>query len=176
MAHLSIKQLHLYLTGEMVKEVRDRYWHYRILSEADLQSVVWQLLHSFIERHDPEFDRYRILNKPYLQGLRIHPDIVVFEDRKPWVVIELKEGKKLSPKAAKQDWKRLLKAKKAFSAHRGYLVYVARYGPDKFFSGPKKKAAKYFFEVPIVLGSMYPPARISKWESEYRFWAKYTHD
>lgn len=159
---------------DIAKEVRDRYWNYHILSEADLQAVVWQLIHLFISKHDPQFETFKILNKPYLKGLRIHPDIVVFENRKPWVVIELKEGKKLNPTAAKADWERLIESKKAFRAKRGYLFYVARYGTQKILSGPKKKGAKFFFEVPVVLEFIYPEARIKQWEQEYRFWAKYS--
>ena len=174
MNKVSIKTFHEFLTDEVAKEVRDRYWHYHILSEADLQSVVWQLIYDFIACVDSEFVHYKILNKPYLKKLGIHPDIVVFEDGKPWVIIELKESSKLKPARAKHDWKRLLNSKKELNAHRGYLFYVARYGPEKLFSGPKKRGKRFFFEVPIVLESMQPQQRIKKWEVEYKHWSKYT--
>lgn len=141
-----------------------------------MQSVVWEIISLFLSKYDHEGKRFKVLNKPYLKGLRVHPDIVVFRRRKPWVVIELKEVKRLKLKSALKERERFLETRQAFKAKKGYLIYVARYGEDKVIRGPKGPAAKFFFEVPIVLQSARTVRSIKKWEKDFKFWSKYISD
>lgn len=176
MQKIGILAFHKFLKNELRVEVLEKYWNYHILSEADLQSVVWHLISTFLSRHDPDGRRFKVLNKPYLRGLRIHPDIVVFRRRKPWVVIELKERKRLSPRSANSERDRLLKSRRLFGARRGYLIYVARYGDEKLIRGRKGAAARFFFEIPIILDTMHSLKSIKKWEADFKFWSKYVSD
>jgi hypothetical protein len=97
MQKLGINKFHNFVMNFLSKEVFERYWNFDILSEADLQSIVWEVLFNFLKKYDPERKLFKILNKPYLKrGQKhraLHPDIVVFKRRKPWIVIELKEGR-----------------------------------------------------------------------------------
>lgn len=176
MATLGIMRFHHYLKNELRICILEKYWNLDILSEADLQAVVWQLVSEFLKVHDPEGAMFNVLNKPFLKNLHVHPDIIVFRHRKPWVVIELKESKLLKPKTAQRERVRLLKSREAFHAKRGYLLYVARYGEGKVIHGPKGAGAHYFFEIPIVLQSVHTLASIKKWEKEFKYWSKYTGD
>lgn len=171
---LGIREFNKYIRKELKKEILDRYLHYQILSEADLQYQVCKLISSFLNKYDKEWIKYKVVNKPYLKGLGIHPDLVVFRRETPWVVIELKEGKILKSKSAKKERKRLLKSRKAFSAKRGYLLYTTRYGDEKALKGHKGKGARFFFEIPIVLETILTKERIVGWERDFRKWAKYS--
>jgi len=173
MAKLGINALNKFLKTDLKVHLLEMYWDFRILSEADLQSVVWKLLNEFIARTDSKPERFKVLNKPYLKGLRIHPDIVIFRRGKPWVVIELKERRVLSELSARRELGRLLKSREKFKAKKGYLLYVARYGDGRALRGPKGPAARFFFEVPIILQTVKTAESIKKWENDFRFWAKY---
>mgnify|MGYP001576698118 FL=1 len=111
-----------------------------------------------------------------MKGLRLHPDIVIFRKRKPWVIIELKERKSLKNKTVQKELSRLLKSRELFNAKRGYLLYVARYGDGTVLHGHKGSAARFFFEIPIVLQSVHSIDSIKKWEADFKFWAKYVHE
>lgn len=176
MQKLGIKAFDHFLRNELRVEVLEKYWDFNILSEADLQSVVWQLICSFLSRFDTDGRRFKVLNRPYLKELGIHPDVVVFRKRKPWVVIELKEGKRLKVNTALRERDRLLRIRKAFRAKKGYLVYVTRWGEGKVIRGPKGPGAKFFFEVPVVLESVRSVKSIKKWESDFKLWSRYVSD
>ena len=168
-----LKDLHEFLTGEFAKAIRELYENFRILSEADLQAVAWSLLDGYLKTNDPTRKRFRVLNKPYLKDLRIHPDLVVFKRRNPWVIIELKERKKLTEKRARKDWDRLIRVRRVLCPKRAYLVYVARWGNGRALKGPKGPGAKFFFELPIVLQEVWRDDHVRKWEREFSVWSKY---
>ena len=106
---LGIREFNKYIRKELKKEILDSYLHYQILSEADLQYQVCKLISSFLNKYDKEWMKYKVVNKPYLKGLGIHPDLIVFRREKPWVVIELKEGKILKPKNFRYLFKKNIK-------------------------------------------------------------------
>ena len=161
MAKLGIKEFHKYMKNDLSKEILKRYESFLILSEADLQSHVWQILSEFFRKIESKPGLHKILNKPYLEELDLHPDLVVFRRNKPWVIIELKERKRLKQRTASKEFQRLIKAREHFkSKHdyklkRGYLLYVSRYGGEKVLSGTKGKGARFFFEIPIILERIY---------------------
>ncbi|MGH9858972.1 MAG: hypothetical protein ACRD5F_02990 [Candidatus Acidiferrales bacterium] len=168
-----IKEFHAFLRGPFRKSIRETYEKYLILSEADLQAFAWSLIVEFFRENDPTGRRFRVLNKPYCKDLRIHPDLAVFKRSKPWVLVELKERRKLSVRSAKREWKRLIRAREHLCPKRAYLVYVARYGDSKALDGPKGKGARYFFELPIVLEDSWTRERIQAWEPEFKKWSKF---
>jgi len=44
MKTLGIKEIHKFISSELKDEIFERYIHYEILSEADLQAHIWQIL------------------------------------------------------------------------------------------------------------------------------------
>jgi len=168
-----IREFHVFIKGTLAKRVRDAYEKLAILSAADLQAQAWCLVRDFLRGYDPEERKFRVLNKPYFKDLRIHPDLAVFRKKKPWVLIELKERKKLTTRSARREWRRLIKARKLLKPKRVYLVYVARWGNGRVLTGPKGPGAKFFFEIPITLEDVWLRERIVAWEEEFRRWAKY---
>lgn len=109
-----VKELHTYITGDLCKEIFWRYVGFLILSEADLQSHMCQLLSDFLKEHESKAGLHKVLNKPYLKDLNIHPDLVIFRRGRPWIVIELKEGKRLKEITASKEYARLIKMKEHF--------------------------------------------------------------
>jgi len=171
MAKPSIKEAHAYLTNYLKKEIFRRYRSYLILSEADLQAHVWQILSDFFSNNESEEGLHKVLNKPYIKELNIHPDLVVFKRDEPRIVIELKEKQEIKEKDAYKDYQRLLKMKDHFKpVQRCYFLYVSRYGSGKIL--PSKRG---FFEVPIVLEDLLTTSEIKEWEDGRKQWAKYVH-
>ncbi len=173
---LTLTKLDNFIKKELPKDLRDEYLNYKILSEADLQSFAWNYISSFIEKNHKNTTDFKVLNKPYLKKLKIHPDIIIFRKKTPWVIIELKESKKLKLQSAQRERERLLKVKQHFgkSVKRGYLLFITRYGEGKIIKGPKGDGAKYFFEVRISLEEYLPDSKIKTWEPEFKMWAKYS--
>ncbi len=172
---LSIKALDGFIRGDFKKHILECYENFEILSEADLQAVAWHALKEFVEKNEPNKDRLKVLNKPYIKKLRAHPDLVIFKHRKPWLLIELKEQLKLSLHSAFRERARLLKAYTRLDPKpkRGYLVYVARYGHQKALRGPKGAGARYFFEIPIVMSEWRTKEHVAAWEKIFQTWGKY---
>jgi len=167
------REFHEFIKGTFRKELRNAYEKFSIVSEADLQAIAWLLLRDFLREHDPVERKLKVLNKPYFKDLGIHPDLAIFRRGKPWVLIELKERRRLTVRSARKEWKRLIRAKEFLKPKRAYLVYVARWGNGKVLTGPKGPGAKFFFEVPIVLEDVWPQKRVEDWEEEFRKWSKY---
>lgn len=78
MAKPGVKEIDKYIRGELSKEILKRYRYFLILSEADLQSDMSQLLTDFLKEHESKTNLFKVLNKPYLKELTIHPDLVIF--------------------------------------------------------------------------------------------------
>lgn len=168
-----IKEFHAFMKGSFSKHIREAYEELRILSEGDLQAQAWFLIQQFFQDCGPTGKKFKVLNKPYFKDVRIHPDIAVFRRSKPWMLLELKERKRLTERSARKEWNRLIKARKVLRPKRGYLIYVARYGNGAVLRGPKGVGAKYFFEVPIVLEDYWTPQRITQWEQGFKKWSKF---
>ena len=174
---ITLREFDKFVKNKLPKYLLRNYLNYEIISEADLQSIVWNYIATFIKENHKKVTDFKVLNKPYLKELKIHPDIIVFRKNKPWVIMELKESKKLKPKSAKKERERLLEVKHHFgkSVKRGYLLFVTRYGEEKILRGPKGRGARFFFEVPISLEAHFPDnIEIKTWESDFKSWAKYS--
>lgn len=168
-----IKDFHRFLVGDFSKRLREAYEEHQIVSEADLQAFAWSMVRDFLLAFEDGF-RFKVLNKPYCKDVRIHPDIGVFKRNRAWVLLELKERRRLSEHSARKDWARLVAAKRRLRPRRAYLVYVARYGNPSALRGPKGEGARYFYEIPIVLEEYWNAARIEKWERHFKEWSKFT--
>ncbi len=168
-----IKELHNFIKDPFAKQIRHAYEHLEILSEADLQALAWTLFRDVLRPFDLANTKFRVLNKPYFKDLHIHPDLAIFRRKKPWILVELKERRELTVRSAKQEWNRLMMAKKAAKPKRAYLIYVARWGNGGVLRGPKGPGAKFFFEIPIILEDMWLPERVTVWEKSFKKWAKF---
>ena len=180
MKRLGIKELQDFIFTSLAKEILERYKTFQILSEADLQCHVWQILNDYFMDDDRTKRMIRVLNKPYLKEIGIRPDIVIFRRKKPWIIIELKEWKKTKPRSAITDFNRIVKAKNHFSdkynykMQRGYLFYVARKKVEIEFDESLKPDKHYIHEVPIILSEHFrSPKELLKWENNFKQWSKY---
>jgi hypothetical protein len=173
MAKLSIVKFHSFMRGSFRDSIRSAYKSHKIFCEADLQSIAWYKIRQFLRRNEEKKGKFRILNKPFLRDCKTYPDLVVFRGKQPWVVIELKESKKMTVASASAERKKLTQARNKLNHKRGYLVYVARDGEDRALHGPKGKAAYHFFEVPVVLSVSMDKAAIRLWRDEFKLWSKY---
>jgi hypothetical protein len=177
MSKPSIKELHKFMTEDLRKEILQHYLDYLILSEADLQSHVWQILSGFLKEKQSKKELHKVLNKPYLKELNVYPDLVVFRHGKPWVIIELKETKQIKQKTIDEEFDLLIEMKEHFeSTKRGYLLHVSRYKSKKGLKGPKGAGAYFLYEIPIVLEDVLIPNKIKEWEEGRKKWAKYVHE
>jgi hypothetical protein len=170
---LSIVRFHEFMRNGFRDSIRAAYKSHKIFCEADLQSFAWFEIREFLRRNEETKGKFRILNKPFLRDCKTYPDLVVFRRRRPWIVIELKESRRMTVASAVAERKKLLKARKKLGHKRGYLVYVARDGEDRALHGPKGKAAYYFFEVPVILSQVMDRAARKVWRAEFKLWSKY---
>jgi hypothetical protein len=175
MKKLSIKDFHSFMRGEFRACLRTAFKSHQIFCEADLQSFAWWRVKTFLEKHEESHYKFRVLNKPYLRGASgTYPDLVVFRREKPWVVIELKESRRLTVTTAAKEREKLGRVREKLHHKRGYLVYVARYGEKRALRGPKGEGNAYhFFEVPIVLELEMKREKVKEWTRGFRAWSKY---
>ena len=169
-----IKEFHNFIENEFTMQIRDSYENFEILSEADLQALAWHLLREFFAQY-PTGKIYKVLNKPYFKNLGLHPDIAILRRRKPWVLMELKERKRMTVRIARRERDRLIRARMLLKPRpkRGYLIYVAPRGKEQVLHGRKEPGARYFFEVPITLDQYWVLERIHRWQREFKRWSKF---
>jgi hypothetical protein len=177
MTKLGIKEIHNFISTDLKIEIFKRYEAFEILSEADLQSHVWQLLFEYFRQHEEKNGIFMVHNKPYHKELRNHPDLVVYRRNKPYIIIELKEWRSsLKQISADTDLQRLLEAKKHFyethkyKIKRGYFMYVS-WKPFKILDkGTKGKGARFLFDVSLISDySIFT----KEWKNEFKKRSKY---
>ena len=91
----TIKEFHNYVYGKLSKKILKKYRSFQILSESDLQSYVWYYISKYLRNTETEKGLHKVHNNHYIKELDIHPDIAIFRRKKPWIIFELKEGRKL---------------------------------------------------------------------------------
>jgi hypothetical protein len=174
MDKLSIKDFHRFMRGPFAVSMERAFKSHHIFCEADLQSFAWRKIKNYLQKHEENKGKFRVLNKPFLRDCNgTYPDLVIFRRAMPWVVVELKESGILRKGTATRERKKLLDAKKVLHPKRGYLVYVARSGEKRALRGPKGEGGRYFFEVPIILSQKMKSEEIKQWRDEFRLWSKY---
>lgn len=172
----TIREFDAFIRGDFKKQIRKAYEKPEIFCEADLQAFAWLAIRKYLSRF--KNDRMRVLNKPFFT-FRFFPDIVVFKREKPWVLIELKEKKKLSLGSANQEKSKILKLTKRIRKYqgkylkRGYLVWVGRYNTS-FPREIKKEGARFLFEIPILLDERWTKEQISAWSGKFKPFSKYS--
>ena len=147
---------------------------FRIVSEADLQSIVYLHLRTYLNK-DP---RWKIYNKLYLskpgKNTGIFPDIVIQRNQlRAKIAIELKENRSLDIKRARKDSRKLSKLGRM---EHGYLIYLTRQKDDH---GSKKLTeiclqripSRYLKKVtPIVINAFdkIPKKEWTRWDKEWQ--------
>jgi hypothetical protein len=167
MAKTKIIDFHKFIIEDLPKRIRRVYRSFHIYSEADLQFQVCNSLNKFVLKHKGKANVFKILNKPFLKDLGLHPDLAVFRKGKPWLIFELKEMKTFNKGAIEKDIKRLkdfAKYKKSRNMRlgRGYLLYIA-WGENK----PNELIADSTYVIPIMCKFD------DEWRDEYNRWRKY---
>lgn len=146
---LTLNDMHNYITKKILELIFHDYNEYKIFSEADFQSVLYFHLNSFVEENDKR-NNILILNKPFLKNLRIHPDLLLFKNKKPWVVIEIKEKTKINPNMVKEDDRIIqVKSHNKNCLKRCYFISIAL-REDKRIE-KSMETSNYFYEIPISL-------------------------
>jgi hypothetical protein len=183
MKKLGIKEIHNFISTDLKTKISERYFAHEILSEADLQSHVWQLLFEYFRENEEKHGLFAIHCNNYFKELHNHPDLVVYRNNKPYIIIELKEWRAVDEKrwnssrkegAAFKDMQRLLDAKKYFvekyRVKRGYFMYVS-WEPVKALENiVKGEGARFLFSIRLVNEDV----TFSKtWKSEFKQKSKY---
>jgi len=180
MKKLSIKEIHKFISEVLPCEIFDLYHNYKILSEADLQYHVARILNTYFSEK-AEKGLYEIKLNHSLPGIKMHPDLSIWEDEKPLIVIELKEWKRPNQISANREFDRLIKAKEYFKSERykvkrGYLIYTSWFKTGKTFID-KRRGVKYFFEIPILLNDRlidwFIKEEIPRWKKGFNDRAKH---
>jgi hypothetical protein len=182
METLGIKEIHNFISTELKNEISERYFNHEILSEADLQSNIWQLLFDYFQSNAKR-ESFTIHCNHYLKELRTHPDLVIFKNGKPYIIIELKEWRsidlkkwKSSKKKEKADYdiNRLLDAENHFfekhRVKRGYFMYVSWKPVVIQEEGIRGKNARFLSEIRFVKEGV---AFDKAWKEEFKKRSKY---
>lgn len=115
-----IREFDKYIKEKLQPFLQSAHIDFEILSEADLQSLIWAEITKYLRRF-PNKQLYRVTNKLYCKDVRIHPDLTVLKRWKPWICFELKEKGNISKTSVEKDWDRLELTRKQLHAKRGYL-------------------------------------------------------
>lgn len=161
---LTSEGLHNFFLKDFRNKIRRAYRRNLILREPDLQAYTWHLIRNFLRKYDPTARHYRVFNEFSLRRTGMQPDLVIFNDSNPWVVIELKKEGELKDKTRKQVRQRLYRAKTAHHITRGYLVWVARRGDGKV------KDNGFSCEIPVTLRFPEDGKKFGAWKQERDWW------
>lgn len=179
MKKIGIRKWDKFVSEELIPELKRRYLDYRILSEADLESNVWQIIYDFIPKGEWAQKNIRILNEPFFKELRIHPDIVIFRKGKPWIIFELKEWSMPKERSVKKERKRIIssmqhfKIKFKYKLTRGYLLFVAKKESEDLKNKFAKLSSQEFSIIPIVASDGMDGQEFDNWKNRFKQWSKY---
>ncbi len=126
MSDLSAAQFRSFMRGPFSDSIRKAYKSHQILCEADLQSFAWYRIRQFLKKVGGSRGKFRVLNKPFLRKSKTYPDLVVFKDKTPWAVIELKENRKLPEKTALTEREKLRLARESYAELKRDISFMWR--------------------------------------------------
>ncbi len=170
------KEIILFIQNELHKKIiRDlRYHEFKIVSEADLQSVVYYHLRKFLCKDES----WRIYNKLYSSRrgrAGVYPDIVLLKCF-PKIAIELKEHKSLQKRYVVSDAKKLHRLRERIKY--GFIIYLTRQKPQGGSSAFTDRAkewipSRYKNIIPIVINA-YDEIPVDGWENWEKQWNKFS--
>lgn len=166
---IGIQQVHRFLTLEIPHRVVIRYKNLKILNEADFSREATNRIARFL-RQDDDPKRLSVTNCPYCMPSKTYPDIVIWKRHKPWVIVELKEKRRLDTVTLASEKSKMLRQHKALrTTKRGYFMYLARYGKHRLLRH-KQEYGYWFYEVPITLerNAGMSPGEVESWEKTFR--------
>lgn len=175
---IGLRELHSFLVGQLPDLILNHYSKFHILNESDLQFYVTRYVSKLLQK-DKEKGRLELHGclscSDTRSGKKTFPDILVFHRGNPWVVIELKEGRRVKKLTAAEERAKIFHQRKSLNAKRGYLIYVGRWGKHRLLRGRKGPYGFWFYEVPIVLERVgVAKETIKQFEDEFRRRAKYS--
>jgi len=166
---IRIRELHTFLTNELPPHVLSRYKRFKILNEADFSREVTSRIARFLRRDDDPA-RLSVANCLYCEPSNTYPDIVIRKREKPWVIVELKEKRRLDAAMMAAEKSKMLRQHDALrTTKRGYFMYLARFGKHRQMK-TKGVYGHWFYEVPITLernGNM-EVEQIIEWEKTFK--------
>jgi hypothetical protein len=166
---IGIRDIHRFLTDVVPQEVIGRYRKFKLLNESDFSRDLTNRISRFLKREDDP-TRLTVTNCLYCEPSNTYPDIVIRKRNKPWVVIELKEKKKLDAATLEAEKSKMLRQHKALAiTKRGYFMYLARYGKHRLLKN-KKEYRYWFYEVPITLerNAKMTSDEVAVWEKRFK--------
>jgi len=173
---IGIRQVHQFLTQEMPRRVVIRYRNLKILNESDFSREATNRIAKFL-RQDSNPKRLSVSNCLYCKPSKTYPDIVILKRNKPWVIIELKEKRKLDAATLASEKSKMLHQHEALRTKRGYFIYLARYGKHRLLRR-KLEYGYWFYEVPITLerNASMSPSEVASWEKTFKKLNRYKGD
>lgn len=174
---LSSKEITLFIKNELPNKIMAdlSYDRLRIVSEADLQSIVYYHLRKFLCKDNS----WRIYNKLYSskRGTSgVYPDIVLSRCF-PKIAIELKEHKSLQKKYVIHDTQKLYRLRKKIKF--GFIIYLTRQKRHEGSSAFTDRAEGYMPSrykknvTPIVINA-YDKISEKEWEKWEEQWNKFS--
>jgi hypothetical protein len=168
-----------FVRTDLRKAVMAAATNHQILNEGDFQTFCSDEIKLFIKKND-KIGIFRVHNNIYFQEFRTYPDIVIFRKDRPWVVIELKEGRHLRANSAQKDMEKMYTASEGFRLaarrlrpKRCYVLYLAQMGDKRDLHELKKIAPRYIFAVPFIMSDHLDEQEFKTWLAKRAPLAKY---
>ena len=174
---IGIQQVHQFLTLEIPRRVVIRYKNLKILNESDFSREATNHIAKFL-RQDDDPKRLSVTNCLYCKPSKTYPDIVISKRQEPWVIVELKEKRRLDAVTLESEKSKMLRQQEALrTTKRGYFMYLARYGKHRLLR-QKQEYGYWFYEVPITLerNACMTPGEVASWEKAFKKVNRYKGD
>jgi hypothetical protein len=170
---IGIPQVHRFLTKDVPPRVVTRFREFKLLNESDFSREVTNRIARFLKQDDDP-TRLTVTNCLYHQPSKTYPDITIRKRNKPWVIVELKEKRKLDTRTLESEKSKMQRQHRILGTKRGYFVYLARYGKHRLLRN-KEEYGYWFYEVPITLerNANMTPEEVQLWEKKFRSANKY---
>ena len=181
----TVVQIHNFIIKKLVTKLKNDCRKLRILTESDLQGVIYYFLRGYIQKQSKK-KVWRILNKPYIRSVKkrkkgkiskigTFPDIVIFQKNRPKIVIELKEAKRIKESSINYDlWK--IKRLKKTGIRRAYLILLTQtneYDKIEWFNSIKIKKGKFSIHTIMINPRLFSNKRkFNEWKKKSKLLTK----
>lgn len=181
----TVIQIHKFITKRLVTKLKNDCKKLRILTEGDLQGVIYYFLRAYIQKQSKK-KVWRILNKPYIRSVKkrkkgkiskigTFPDIVIFQKNRPRIVIELKEANRIRERAINYDLSKIKRLKKS-GIRKAYLILLTQSNEhDKIEWFNRIQIKKGRFSVHIIMinpRQFLNKQKFSEWKKRSRLFTR----
>ncbi|MBA7469478.1 hypothetical protein ES707_04749 [subsurface metagenome] len=181
----TVVQIHNFIIKKLVTKLKNDCKKLRILTEGDLQGVIYYFLRAYIQKQSKK-KVWRILNKPYIRSVKkrkkgkvskigTFSDIVVFRKNRPKIVIELKEANRIKESSINYDlWK--IKRFKKSGIKKGYLILLTQTNEHdriEWFKNIKIKKGKFSVHTIMINPRQFlNKQKLNEWKKKRQLFAK----